>query len=309
MQVIIVDHRRGWTRRFDASGSRARAFAVASGLALSVVFAAVLVAGWHLHSWFAPQRVEVVDVWGPDVADQRAEINELRERLHDESAAFARRIATLQAHMTRLDAAGERMTRLADLDEGEFNFQSAPALGGPASEYGETPVLSELTAELDALEARIRSRSRQLSVLEEMLVASRVRDESRPEGRPVTAGYISSQFGRRIDPFTGRAASHYGIDFAAVTGTEVAAVGSGIVEYSGPRSGYGKMVEINHGNGYTTRYGHNSKLMVRVGERVTRGQAIAEVGASGRATGPHLHFEVRYNGKAVNPARFVSAAR
>lgn len=309
MQVIIVDHRRGWTRRFDASGRRARALAVASGLALSVVFAAVLVAGWQLHSWLAPQRVEVVDVWGPDVADQRAAIDALRERLHDESTAFARRIATLQAHVTRLDAAGERMTRLANLDEGEFNFQNAPAFGGPAADKGETPELAELTAELDALEARIRSRSRQLSVLEEMLVASRVRDESRPEGRPVTAGYISSQFGRRIDPFTGRAASHYGIDFAAVTGSEVAAVGSGIVEYSGPKSGYGKLVEINHGNGYTTRYGHNSKLLVRVGERVTRGQAIAEVGASGRATGPHLHFEVHYNGKPVNPARFISAAR
>lgn len=309
MQVIIVDHRRGWTRRFDATGRRARAIAVASGLALSVLFAAVLTAGWQLHSWLAPKRVEVVDVWGPDVADQRAAIDTLRERLHDESAAFARRIATLQAHVTRLDAAGERMARLADLDDGEFNFEGAPAVGGPLNEGGVTPALSELTAELDALETKIRSRSRQLSVLEEMLVASRVRQESRPEGRPVTAGYISSHFGRRIDPFTGRAASHYGIDFAAVTGSVVAAVGSGIVEYSGPRSGYGKMIEINHGNGYSTRYGHNSKLLVRVGERVTRGQAIAEVGASGRATGPHLHFEVHYNGKPVNPARFISAAR
>ena len=118
MQVIIVDHRRGWTRRFDATGRRARAIAVASGLALSVLFAAVLVAGWQLHSWLAPKRVEVVDVWGPDVADQRAAIDTLRERLHDESAAFARRIATLQAHVTRLDAAGERMARLAELDDG-----------------------------------------------------------------------------------------------------------------------------------------------------------------------------------------------
>nr|WP_269530713.1 M23 family metallopeptidase [Algiphilus aromaticivorans] len=142
-----------------------------------------------------------------------------------------------------------------------------------------------------------------------MLVDAQAREASRPEGRPVTSGYISSGYGRRTDPFTGRPASHYGLDFAARPGTDVSAVGSGIVESSGMRSGYGQMVEINHGNGYSTRYGHNSKLLVRAGERVTRGQVIAEVGASGRATGPHLHFEVWHNGKAVNPSKYVHAAR
>lgn len=309
MQIIIVDHRRGTSRRFDLRRVRVRALAVLGGAGAFLTMALLIAGGWKLHDLMVPQRVEVVDLWRVDNTDQRQEIAALRERIHDESTAFARRIAMLQAHVARLDAAGERMTRLADLEDGEFNFGESPAVGGPLTEQGDTPELTALADELDSLEARVRSRSRQLSVLEDMLVDSHVRDASRPEGRPVASGYISSGYGRRTDPFTGRPAAHYGLDFAARAGTDVTAVGSGIVEVAGDRPGYGHMVEINHGNGYITRYGHNSKLLVRAGERVTRGQVIAEVGDSGRATGPHLHFEVWQDGRAVDPVRYVRAAR
>lgn len=307
MQIIIVDHQRGNTRRIDTA--RPGLFAAGAGCAAFLMMALLVVGGWKLHGWLVQPRIEVVDVGSLDTTEHQRELSELRERIHDESTAFARRIASLQAHVARIDAAGERMTRLAGLDEGEFNFASPPAVGGPAVEQSGELELDQLLDELDTLEARVRSRSRQLGVLEELLVGARARDASRPEGRPVTSGYVSSGYGQRNDPFTGRVTSHYGLDFAARPGTDVAAVGSGIVEHSEVRSGYGKMVEVNHGNGYSTRYAHNSKLLVRVGERVTRGQVIAEVGASGRATGPHLHFEVWQNGKAVNPAKYVNAAR
>lgn len=309
MQIIIVDHRRGTTRRFDTARMRAGLVSAGVGCTAFLFAALLIVGGWKLHGWLVPPRVEVVDIGTMDTAEHKQEIDELRRRIHDESAAFARRIATLQAHVARIDAAGERMTRLANLDEGEFDFREAPALGGPIAEEGDAPELDQLLDELDTLEARVRSRSRQLSVLEDMLVDAQAREASRPEGRPVSSGYISSSYGRRTDPFTGRPASHYGLDFAARPGTDVSAVGSGIVEFAGFRRAYGHMVEINHGNGYTTRYGHNSKLLVRAGERVTRGQVIAEVGASGRATGPHLHFEVWQNGETVNPSKYVQAAR
>jgi len=133
-----------------------------------------------------------------------------------------------------------------------------------------------------------------------------LRDEVHPEGRPVHSGYISSMFGNRTDPFTGRAAFHKGVDFAGREGSEVVAVASGVVIWSGDRYGYGQMVEINHGNGYVTRYAHNSDNLVAVGDTVKRGEVIAVMGSTGRATGPNLHFEVLHNGRVVNPLSYVN---
>jgi murein DD-endopeptidase MepM/ murein hydrolase activator NlpD len=133
----------------------------------------------------------------------------------------------------------------------------------------------------------------------------KLRDEVRPEGRPVTAGYVSSHFGSRTDPFTGRRAFHKGVDFAGREGAEVVAVASGVVIWSGERYGYGQLVEVNHGNGYVTRYAHNVDNLVAVGDTVRRGQVIARMGGTGRATGPNLHFEVLLNDKPVDPLTYV----
>jgi murein DD-endopeptidase MepM/ murein hydrolase activator NlpD len=142
-------------------------------------------------------------------------------------------------------------------------------------------------------------------VLEDLLLNRKLRDEVRPEGRPVTAGYVSSQFGSRADPFTGRRAFHKGVDFAGREGAEVVAVATGVVTWSGDRYGYGQLVEINHGNGYVTRYAHNVDNLVAVGDTVRRGQVIARMGDTGRATGPNLHFEVLLNDKPVDPLTYV----
>lgn len=310
MQIIIVDHHRGRTRRIDVRSPWIRFGGVLAGMVVAALCAGILWGGWALRAAVVPQQVQVVDLWGQDAQEQQRTIAELQQRLRDESAAFARRIATLQAHIVRIDAAGERMTRLASLDDGEFNFAEPPGIGGPVSDNGpDSTPLTTLADDLDQLEARIASRQRQLRVLGDFLVNSRVHEQSRPEGMPVTAGFVSSGYGVRRDPFNGRRAFHHGLDFAAQQGTIIAAVGSGIVEFAGNKRLYGKMIEVNHGNGYVTRYGHNSELLVEVGERVTRGQIIARVGASGRATGPHLHFEVWRDGKTVDPMRYIHAAR
>jgi murein DD-endopeptidase MepM/ murein hydrolase activator NlpD len=142
-------------------------------------------------------------------------------------------------------------------------------------------------------------------VLEDFLLNRKLQEEVHPEGRPVDTGYVSSRYGNRNDPFTGRRAFHKGIDFAGPQGAEVVAVASGVVVWSGQRYGYGEMIEVNHGNGYATRYAHNAQNLVAVGDTVKRGQRIARMGDTGRATGPNLHFEVLRNGRTVDPLTFI----
>jgi murein DD-endopeptidase MepM/ murein hydrolase activator NlpD len=213
----------------------------------------------------------------------------------------------MNAHVVRLDALGSRLTQMADLEDGEFDFSSPPSLGGPEEPVADAHAMQvgNVVTALDALDVQLANRDAQLSVLEDFLLNRKLRDEIHPEGRPVTAGYVSSRFGHRTDPFTGRRAFHKGVDFAGRSGADVVAVASGVVIWSGPRYGYGELVEINHGNGYVTRYAHNADNLVMIGETVKRGQVVARMGDTGRATGPNLHFEVLHNGKAVDPLTYV----
>ena len=159
---------------------------------------------------------------------------------------------------------------------------------------------------LKSLQSQIDLSGSQLSALENVILSRQLGQEIHPEGRPVSTGYESSGFGDRVDPFTGGEEFHEGIDFAAPQGTRIHAVAAGIVTWAGPRGGYGNMVQIDHGNGYATRYGHAEKVLVHVGETVNRGDVIALVGDTGRSTGPHVHFEVLKYGREVNPARIVA---
>ena len=163
----------------------------------------------------------------------------------------------------------------------------------------------DLTGILDDLAAKIKDREGQLGVLENLIVTSNLSRKVIPDGRPIAAGWISSYFGSRVDPFNGHGEFHRGIDFATPQGTQVMAAASGLVTWSRERFGYGNTVEINHGNGYVTRYAHNEKLLVEEGQIVQKGQPISLVGSTGRSTGPHLHFEVLKDGHQVDPAKFV----
>jgi murein DD-endopeptidase MepM/ murein hydrolase activator NlpD len=249
-----------------------------------------------------------VAAWRADLAEQEAALEATRQDARHNLDALALRLGQMNAHVVRLDALGQRLTQMADLEDGEFDFAATPSLGGPEEvvSRGDLAQVSGLISALDGLGYRLEDRQEQLSVLEDFLLNRKLRGEVLPEGRPVSAGYISSGFGTRTDPFTGRAAFHKGIDFAGRAGADVVAVASGVVIWSGDRYGYGEMVEVNHGNGFVTRYAHNNENLVVVGDTVKRGELIATIGATGRATGPNLHFEVLRNGQVVDPLTYIN---
>ncbi|MFC1749257.1 M23 family metallopeptidase [Pseudomonadota bacterium] len=242
---------------------------------------------------------------------QREDIAEARQDAQDNLNAMTMRLAELQSRVVRLDALGERLTEIAKLDNGEFDFDNQPAIGGPGkadSVVGEAE-LDDYLASFDALTQQLEDREQQLGVLESLLMNRGLQDEVHPAGFPAEKGWLSSKFGVRTDPFTGRPARHDGVDIAGKLGSNILVVAAGVVTWSSDRYGYGNMVEINHGNGYVTRYAHNKENLVQVGDAVKKGQVIALMGSSGRSTGPHVHFEVLRNGRVVDPVKYVRAAR
>jgi murein DD-endopeptidase MepM/ murein hydrolase activator NlpD len=241
--------------------------------------------------------------------EERSELLRLREQVQDRVDALSLRVGQLNAHLIRLDALGKRLTQMANISSREFNFDSEPAVGGPEEGAqdgaGLAAHIPDLTHMIEAVERRLDTRDAQLLALENVILSRRLHDAIQPEGRPVLQGFISSYYGERQDPFTGHEAHHRGMDFAGDAGSSVVAVAAGIVTWSGPRSGYGHLVEVNHGNGYVTRYAHNQRGLVDVGRTVTRGEPLALMGSTGRSTGPHVHFEVLKDGRQVNPLTFI----
>jgi len=234
---------------------------------------------------------------------------EAQQQAQDGLNVLAANVGRLQAHVMRLDALGERLTEMADIDNGEFDFAITPAQGGPlSSDVMRDAVVDDFIASLNQLSLKLDHRHQQLDVLEGLLMNRSLQQEVSPTGRPVKSGWLSSHYGERTDPFTGRLAHHEGVDFAGKEGSEVIAVAAGVVTVAEKRYGYGNLVEINHGNGYVTRYGHNKSLLVKAGQKVTKGEVLALMGSTGRSTGPHVHFEVLHNGKPVNPAKYIYTA-
>lgn len=244
--------------------------------------------------------------WTAILADQKHQIADLKERMNERVDAMAMRMGAVNAHVIRLDALGKRLTEMAAIDSREFDFDSAPPSGGPEADGGGVSAqIPDLSTKLRDLEQTVDLRDSQLSALENVILARELKEQTHPEGRPVSAGFISSYFGEREDPFSGHEAYHKGVDFAGTTGAHVMAVAAGVVTWAGERTGYGNLVEINHGDGYVTRYAHNEKTLVTVGQTVKRGDPVALMGSTGRSTGPHVHFEVIRNGRQVNPLSFV----
>ena len=245
--------------------------------------------------------------WTQVLARQHEEIADLKRQMQARADAIAIQLGDMKAHVIRLDALGQRLTAMAGIKSSEFNFGHDPPQGGPESDIpGARPQIDDISSMLKSLQSQIDLSGSQLSALENVILSRQLGQEIHPEGRPVSTGYISSGFGERVDPFTGGEEFHEGIDFAAPQGTPIHSVAAGIVTWAGPRGGYGNMVQVDHGNGYATRYGHAYKVLVHVGQTVQRGDVLALVGDTGRSTGPHVHFEVLKNGHEVNPARFIA---
>jgi len=243
------------------------------------------------------------------VQEQRQMLRESRQSLGDHFDSLGQRLGELQAHVTRINALGQRLTDMASLDPDEFSFENAPAVGGPERT---SPWASardpDLTETLEVMEVAIREKENELQILEALLTDRELHQKQYPQGWPASEGWVSSGFGYRNDPFTGRKSFHDGVDIAARSGSEVRAMAKGVVSFAGERPGYGLVVEINHGNGYETRYAHAKKVTAQVGDHVEKGDPVALVGSTGRSTGSHVHVEVLRNGEPINPHEHLNAS-
>jgi murein DD-endopeptidase MepM/ murein hydrolase activator NlpD len=305
MNVVIFGKGFGKPRQLSLSGSAVAAAAVAiAGFLGCAAFAGGYWYSAQNASGFSSGEVELLT---SEVEKQQEAIELTRQQTEDTLDALAIRVAQMNARVIRLDALGRRLTEMADLSDGEFDFDSEPAVGGPEEPYVSAAAIPvpEVLAAMQGLDQQLNDREAQLGVLESVLINQQLVARVSPQGRPVASGWMSSYYGKRTDPFTGKPANHKGVDFAGKAGADILAVADGVVTWSSNRSGYGQLVEINHGNGYATRYAHNSENLVAVGDEVRKGQTVALMGDTGRATGPNLHFEVLHQGKQVNPVNFI----
>jgi murein DD-endopeptidase MepM/ murein hydrolase activator NlpD len=247
----------------------------------------------------------VIAVHQQELAAQQTAIATTRAHAEAHVNALGQRLGQLQAQMWRLNALGSHLARMAGLDKTEFDFTREPAMGGPVPRSAIEPMAPALFPALDALDTRLANQAERLQALETLLLNRQLEAAVTPSGWPVQGGWVSSGFGWRVDPFTGRRALHEGVDIASRLGSPIHAMGDGVVSHAGPKAGYGLMVEVTHGN-IVTRYAHATSVLVKVGDRVNRGQPVATVGTSGRSTGPPLHFEVLRRGRAVNPKAYLN---
>lgn len=233
------------------------------------------------------------------------------QKMRDSLQAMAVRLGDMQAQITRLEALGERVSGLTGIKPQEFGFGKPPGRGGalPSATLSHEVSLPDVQRDIEKLSGDLQSRSFFLNRVEATLAERSVARTLTPSAQPVNEGFMGSAFGWRHDPFTGRVSMHEGLDFAAPVGTPIKAAAGGVVIAAEYHPAYGHMIDLDHGNGLTTRYAHASKLHVKLGDIVKRGQLIADVGSSGRSTGPHLHFEVRVHGEAKDPAKFLAAGQ
>ena len=239
------------------------------------------------------------------ISTQQNETDKNREVMQQRLSAMAIKVGEMQAQVMRLEALGERVAKVAGIKKEEINFDRKPGSGGVYIP-GNSLSLNDFEGELFKLARVLDDKADHLAVLDSMLSLESVRKAALPTASPIAIGFFSSNFGWRLDPFTGQRAMHEGVDFVAGHGTPIKAAAGGIVIYSDYHSGYGNMLEVDHGNGLVSRYGHASKRLVKEGDVVLRGQKIGEVGSTGRSTGPHLHFEVLLNGTPQNPTRYLN---
>lgn len=308
MKVILTNRKHGGSRSIELGRwSRALVSLCCLGLPLGLVALGYLV-GQQVEA--RAVREASLGNMQDELASQSSELQGLKARAERKLQALSMGLAELQARMTRLDALGEHLAAMADLEEGEFDFSQTPALGGPlAPDYGVDLLAPGLTEDMAAFAERLSRREHELDILESLLTHRRLDDQAWVSGRPVEKGYISSGYGARTDPFTGKRSSHYGIDFAGPAGSNVVAVAGGVVTWSGRKPGYGNLVELSHGEGLVTLYAHNQENLVHPGDVVRKGEPVALMGSSGRATGSHVHFEVYKHGRPVDPSSYVRRTR
>ncbi|GAA4350233.1 M23 family metallopeptidase [Kangiella taiwanensis] len=281
---------------------------VVTALLSAFTLLAVIAATFYTTKWVLQQDLvseSAIYKWQAELSQQKEELERAKKLSEDKVQALSSRLASMQAHILRLDAAGARLAEEAGITD-EFGFGAAPAMGGPTEdEDANKATYQDVASSLDTIQSSIEAKEQQLFALESLLLDKNISAEQKITGRPVNTGWLSSPYGYRADPFTGKRAWHAGIDFSALAGSDVVATAAGVVTTVERKAGYGIFVEVSHGDGYTTRYGHNKTVLVKKGDLVEKGETIAKVGSTGRSTGPHVHYEVTRNGKRVNPWRYL----
>lgn len=272
--------------------------------AVTLVLTTLLGSGYLLGIFFGNEVI--LSQWKEDIAEHEQRLHQAREESRAEVSALTAQAGMLQAQVQRIDVLGSVLIEMAGLEPEEFSFAPESGIGGPSG-VTEVPGSGNLQieSEFEKIQSSLEARERQLTVIRDAMVDEKVKQETVPQGRPVKYSWVSSLFGKRRDPFTGLPEKHQGVDFAGRTGSDVTAVAGGIVTRARRNGAYGNLVEIDHGNGYMSRYAHNKDLLVKAGEVVKRGHVIATLGNTGRSTGPHVHFEVLKDGAQIDPMKFV----
>ena len=301
MQLILIN-KSGEPSQFVLSSLRIKILGfVAATVCVGLVFAGFLLK----QSDFVDAAV--IETWRSKLSEQDDVVEQLREQSVARRQAVGRQIAEMQARLWRMEALASYMHETAGLPKDEFDFDAPVSQGGPLNNEAQVLEVDNLDTQLASLSQRLKQRETELSILDQVLLGIYNDKGARPAGAPIVKGWMSSPYGERVDPITGKKAWHEGMDFAGAKGSEVIAVANGVVVFAGYRDGYGQMVEISHGKDLRTRYGHHEEVLVHAGQSVKRGDVIALMGNSGRSTGPHVHFEVLKEGRPVNPARYVNA--
>ncbi|WP_448212895.1 M23 family metallopeptidase [Colwellia sp. MEBiC06753] len=271
---------------------------------LSAVLIFALVSGLIVHLFITANNAPMADSLAIDLDKP---IEQLSPSNKPQVVALTLKIAELQSQVLRLNALSERLATENNIPEEEFNFDTLPPSGGPiqATDEINNKTLADLLLDIDLLEQNLGQKEKQLKILESLTLGHHIQSSSYLSGRPIEKGWLSSYYGVRKDPFNGQPAMHKGVDFAGKEDAPIIATASGVVSWAGERYGYGNLIEIDHGDGYKTRYGHNKILQVQLGDVVEKGQIIAKMGSTGRSTGPHVHYEILRNNSQINPIKYV----
>lgn len=292
--------------RYHVADYKFRLMAVAFA-AVSLVFVTGAWIGSMLQDQSTAQNQTITDL--QSLVDQRQqELMDHKASVQDDIDSMSLQVGKLMAQSTRLNALGTRLSAATNINPDEFSMDFEPGIGGASLELtGELNTPQSLYANLFNLEQNFSQQQEKFTILSQLLNEQTVDDSATPHVLPLEKGWISSYYGKRIDPFTGQQANHAGMDYSGAYQSKILAAADGVVVWAGMRSSYGNMVEIDHGNGFMTRYAHAESLQVELGQKVNAGEPIAIMGKSGRATSEHLHFEVLKNGHKVNPLPFINS--
>ncbi len=301
MQLIFVDRRLARAHTLNLS----RAMLVWSAVGLLTLIVAAVFGLYALTFRMAEQR-DVPGIKQLVTIVMHDQLVKDEQYLRDNVSAMAKMVGEMQARLMRLDALGERVSKLAGIRPEEFDFRQVPGLGGAEPTASRPLTLTELQGTAHSIRKQLDERTDYLNVVESELVTSAARSALLPRNTPVVDGFVGSVYGMRTDPFTGEYTMHTGIDFGAPVGTPIFAAAGGVVASAEQHPQFGNTVMIDHGNGLSTLYAHASRLLVKAGDIVRRGEEVALVGTTGRSTGPHLHFEVHLNGAPQNPAKYLA---